>query len=162
MNILDTHIHYLRFRINCLATKKCIDKWKKIKQNCENGNNVHIIEQIKNCCMSELNKKIKKLDIVEGGFNVSDNINDCEIHKQIRFRYYVNNNTNNLTDNLIDIDNDIVLDVHNTDTEKWTYNELDDIIYAFIKICVDCMHTNCVDGCIEMVNNNVINDDYFG
>ena len=38
--------------------------------------------------------------------------------------------------------------------KKWTYEELDDLIYAFIKTANDNVEGKCVRGCIEMVKNS--------
>ena len=42
--------------------------------------------------------------------------------------------------------------IENTTTERWTYEELDDLIDAFIKTANDNVEEECVKGCIEMVN----------
>ena len=43
-----------------------------------------------------------------------------------------------------------------TDVEKWSYNELDDLIYAFIKTANYYMGTDCVSGYIELINKTII------
>jgi serine/threonine protein kinase len=45
----------------------------------------------------------------------------------------------------------------NTDTEKWSYEELDDLIYGLTKTFNFFMEAECVNGVIEISNDN--NDD---
>ena len=46
----DTHIIYLRFKINTNAPQKNIDKWLKLKSICESGENKEIVEDwLQNC-----------------------------------------------------------------------------------------------------------------
>ena len=59
------------------------------------------------------------------------------------------------------IDNDIILDqVDNTETEKWTYDELDDIIRALTKTFNYFVESECVNGVIEISNKKSMSDDY--
>ena len=56
---------------------------------------------------------------------------------------------------------DIVLDqITNTDTEKWEYEELDDLIYAFTKTFNFILKRECVTGVIEMSNVKCLDDGY--
>jgi hypothetical protein len=144
MNILDTHEHKLCFRIDANAPPDYMKRWKTFKQKCESGENELIVEQIKGYCKLKQNKNLPYLNRKEGGMGGGDN----KINKQVRFRDY------KLWSKLPKyIDNDIIIDrVYNTETEKWTYDELDDLIYAFIKTARYNVQADCVKGCIEMVN----------
>lgn len=42
----------------------------------------------------------------------------------------------------------------NTDTEKWSYEELDDLIYGLTKTFNFFMEAECVNGVIEISNDN--------
>ena len=57
-------------------------------------------------------------------------------------------------------DKDIILDrIINTNTEKWSYDELDDLIYAFTKTFNYFVKSECVNGVIEMSNDNYLDSD---
>ena len=117
-----------------------------IKYDCDNGNNKYIVEKMKTYCKLESNKTLPYLQRTEGGFGGNDNI----MNKQIRFRICWSN-----------IDNDIILDqVDNTETEKWTYDELDDIIRALTKTFNYFVESECVNGVIEISNKKSMSDDY--
>ncbi len=141
MNIIDTHYHILRFRIENDAPNNYMKRWQDFKYICENGNNKHIVEQIKEKCKLIQNKNLPYLNRAEGGMGGNDNIKN----KQMRFR---------IDNYLSKMDNDIVIDeIYNTKYEKWTYDELDDIISAFIEVADDYVNTNGgINGCIEMTN----------
>lgn len=143
MNILETHTHTLRFRIDSDAPTKYIERWKEIKRECENSDNKYIVEQIKNNCRISSNKTLPYLERCEGGLGGNNNILD----KQIRFR-------------MEKYENVILLHPSNSETQKWTYDELDDIIRSFTIVLNDKMRSPCINGCIEMMNKIVFNDDY--
>ena len=137
MNLLNTHIHELRFYIDKDAPEKYIKRWKEFKKKCENGENKHIVEQLKSYCKLENNKNLPYLKRVEGGLGGDD--------KQIRFK-------------MCNSDNDIILhDIISTTDEKWNYDELDDLIYAFIKTANFNIKADCVNGNIKMFK--IYNDD---
>ena len=57
--------------------------------------------------------------------------------------------------------NEIIIDqIINTETEKWTYDELDDLIYAFTKTFNYFVNSDCVSGVIEITNKRCLDDDY--
>ena len=151
MNILNTHEHKLCFRIDTDAPSDYMNRWKTFKQKCESGENEYIVEQIKGYCKLEKNKNLPYLNRCEGGMGGNNNV----IHKQIRFRQIRGKNDYRyLKDNAIIIDR-----VYNTETEKWTYDELDDLIYAFIKTANYNVQAECVRGCIEMFSPKMLHDD---
>jgi hypothetical protein len=145
--MLNTHNHRLVFCIDDDAPEEYIKRWNEFKLKCESGKNKHIVEQIKEYCKLETNKALPYLNRMEGGIGGDNNMT----HKQLRFR-----------NSIFGIKgNDIIFDqVINTDTEKWTYDELDDIIYAFIKTANYNVNADCVRGYIEMKNKSSDSDNY--
>ncbi len=144
--ILETHIHKLRFRIDSDAPEKYMKEWKKLKNKLEDGENKFLCEEIKRFCKLEINKNLPILNRCEGGLGGDNNITN----KQIRFRKNFS----------INFDNDIILLVQNSDVEKWTYEELDDLMFATIVSINKFMEARCTNGCIEMVNKKNLEDDY--
>ena len=156
MNLLETHIHKLRFYIDKDAPPIYIERWKDFKKKCEEGKNQYIIEQIKSYCKMPINKNLPYLKRSEGGMGGDDNL----VNKQIRFRQFCSTDKRLINDVSCQ-DNDVVLtEIIGTNSEKWTYEELDDLIYGFIKTANYNIEANCVNGSIEMVNKNTF-DDYY-
>ena len=135
MNILDTHIYKLRFKLDYDATEKYIEKWNKIKEESETTDNKYLVEEIKNKCKLESNKNLPYLQRNEGGLGGNNNQNN----KQIRFRFNFNS---------YKFDDDILLSVLNSDlkNEKWSYEELDDILRSLIKVLNKKMSRECERG----------------
>ena len=158
MNIIDTREHRLVFRIDTDAPKEYIKKWKDFKLECEGGEsgpstpgpNKKILEQIKENCKLEENKKLPYLKRSEGGLGGNNNIEN----KQIRFRDY------ELWSKLpMYVDNNIIFDqITNGKKELWSYEELDDIIYGFIKTANYFMGAECINGYIELKNRDGYKD----
>ena len=111
MNILETHRHTLRFRIDFDAPTKYIERWKEIKMECENSGNQYVVEQIKNNCRIASNKALPYLKSCEGGLGGNYNILD----KQIRFRMETS----------VKYDNDILLRISNTEIQKYIQIKVD-------------------------------------
>jgi hypothetical protein len=152
MLIPDTHIIKLRFKIDNDTPKKYMNKWIKLKNLCENGNNKEIIIITLSNCKLESVKNLPYLNRCEGGIGGDNNL----INKQLRFRQY-----NDLMELPRYKDNDIVFDnIINTTNEKWTLNELNDIIHGF-SICANnyCNINNSINGCIEIEYNNSLDND---
>ena len=150
MFILETHNYSLIFRIDKDAQEDYINRWKKIKYDCEEDNNKYIIEKMKKYCKLEQNKNIPYLKREEGGIGGDNNNTD----KQIRFfRLYSKSINYN--------DKDIVLNqIINTNIEKWSYDELDDLIYALTKTFNYFVKSECVNGVIEISNKKCLDDNY--
>ena len=153
MSLPETHKITLRFRIDGDAPKEYIDRWLKLKQICENStktssNKEIVIEWLQNCTLESV-KNLPYLNRCEGGIGRDSNLKN----KQIRFR-----------DRILykmDKDNDIVLDqVDSTDEEKWTLEELDDLIRGFRRFANKRVEADCVKGYIEMVNKKSTRDNY--
>jgi hypothetical protein len=138
MNLLNTHNHRLVFYLDGYAPEKYIKKWNEFKLKCECDDNKYIIEQIK-----EFSKNLHYLESVEGGDN---NV----IHKQFNggnIPYYKK-------------DNIIVYEIISMDIETWNYDDLDYLIYAFIKIANYNVGSEWVTGYIEMKNKTMFSDIY--
>jgi len=153
MEILQTHNHKLRFKIDNNAPPKYMERWKEFKYKCENGDNKNIVEQWIYNCKLESNKKLPYLNRCEGGIGGNNN----NINKQLRFRM------GKLGDNDPRLfDEDILLSIENNkvSVEKWTYEGLDDLIYAFMRTSNYHVQADCVNGYIEMVNENSLSDYY--
>ena len=153
MNIINTHEHRLVFRIDNDAPKEYIKKWKDFKLKCEGGEweNKNILEQIKENCKLEENKKLPYLERSEGGLGGNNNIEN----KQIRFRAH------RFWSNFpMYVDNNIIIIINNSDGKKelWTYDELDDIIYGFIKTANYFIGCRGINGYIELKNMNGYED----
>jgi len=152
MDIVNTHNHRLIFRIDNDAPEEYMKIWKEFKLKCENGDNKHVVEQIKSYCKLEKNKTMPYLNRSEGGMGGGDNI----LHKQLRFRDDMHGMSSSIC-----ADNDIMFsEIMNTEHEKWTYEELDDIIYAFTKTANYHVKTDCVSGYIELKHTDTETDDY--
>ena len=158
MNLLNTYNHRLVFNLDGDAPEGYIKKWGKFKIECESGNNKHIVEKMKENSKLEINKNIDYLERAEGGLGGNNN----EIHKQIRFRLICGGQQIN-GENIPYYKKDtsiIFNEIISTDIEKWTYNELDDLIYSFIKTANYYMGTDCVSGYIELINKMMFSDSY--
>ena len=159
MSILNTHVHRLVFRIDNDAPKKYMDRWKHFKLNCEKSGpfqsyfNKYILEQMKENCKLKKNKELPYLKRCEGGLGGDNN----NLNKQLRVRNY------KLWSKLPKyIDNDIIFDqIINTEKEIWTYEELDDIIYGFIKTANYIVKAEHVYGFIELKNKDGYSDSAF-
>ena len=115
---------------------------------CETGDNAEIVKHIQGYCKLECNKLLPYLNRSEGGMGGDDNSSD----KQIRFRMDIGCKK----------DNDIVLQEIDCDTSmnKWTYDELDDLILAFTKTANRYVEAECVTGYIKMISIHAYNDNY--
>ena len=157
MSILNTHIHKLRLYIHKDAPSEYKIRWDEFKAHCENGDeHKNIAEQIKNYCKSQINKDLPYLKREEGGLGGDNNLRN----KQIRFRTYFSMN------DYRDRDDDIILhEIVSTKYENWTYDELDDLLRAFIKtanynINSTYDYVSYVNGCIDIFNKNMLCDSY--
>lgn len=156
MQIPDNYIIQLRFKIDNHAPKNYMNRWCKLKDKCESGQNENeeIVKNWLSQCKLDTNKNMSFLNRFEGGIGGNNN----QINKQIRFR---NNFLHKYTD-LKYKDNDIILlEIVSTVYEKWNFDELDDLIYGFIKMANNYVKEKCVLGYIEMINKDLyFNDDY--
>jgi len=150
MFLLDTHVHSLIFRIDDDVPQIVLDRWNVLKCDCEEGEgrNEYVIDKMKTYCRLVQNKSMPYLQRFEGGIGGNNNT----IHKQMRFRSSMSSLHNDRT---------IVLaDIVSTSSERWTYEELDDLIYAFRKSLNHFVKSNCVNGLIGMSNVESLSDNY--
>ena len=146
----DTHMIHLRFKLDSDAPKEYIKRWLKLKSICESGENKEIVEDWLQNCQIESIKNMPYLNRCEGGIGGDDNLKN----KQLRFR-------DKEPKYSCKIDNDIVFDnIISGENEKWTLDELDDLIRGFRRIANEYVESNCIDGCIEMIIKKSFNDNY--
>jgi len=150
MYIPDNYTCKLRFCIEKWATKKYKEKWiNKLKKICDGGseNNKYISKLMLSKCSLDSNKNLPILNRSEGGIGGNDNLTN----KQIRYQ-------DSIMDELKEDynENDIKLNILNSNVEKWTLEELDDILKAYTKVFNEYMCEKCTIGTIELVNNNLL------
>lgn len=148
--LLNNYIHILCFSIDNNIPKKYIIKFEKLKHQLENNDNNHFSYSIKEYCKLAINKNLPILNRCEGGLGGDNNL----LNKQIRY---------NMSFNSSNIDYEIKLNVLNSDDisgEKWTYEELNDIMRAFIKLCNDYIKCECVNGYIKLKDMKSLDDNY--
>ena len=152
MNILKTHYYSLIFKLDSDAPKKWKEKWMEFKKVCESGKskNKYIAIDIKSHCRLEQNRKLDHMHQVEGGLKYGND-------KEIKFRY------NWKMDNVyppMENDEHIIMDeIYG----EWTYEELNDLIYGFIKMTRDHVFKDmreCVKGYIQLRNKDSDSEDY--
>ena len=145
----------LRFKIYNAIPKEYMDKWIELKRICELGDNEEIIKNLLYYSTLESVKNLPYLKRCEGSIGGDNN----RINKQLRFRKF-----NSLMKLPQYKDNDIVFDnIYNTTTEKWTLNELNDIMHGFIRYANNyCNIDNSIDGCLEIEYDKYLdyNDNY--
>jgi hypothetical protein len=151
---LDTkdYVYKLRFSIDKNAPPDYMKRWLDFKNKCEGGGgkNKHIVEHIKESCSFQENKNLPYLNRSEGGMGGNNN----SINKQIRFREKM---LLDMSCCLWQYDNDIVMDqIYSTETEKWTYEEMGDLLSAFIKVSEYYVKSEgCIRGWIEMTPQDI-------
>ena len=149
---LDTeaYVYKLRFSIDKDAPPDYMKRWLDFKNKCEGGENRHIVEHIKESCSLQENKNLPYLNRSEGGMGGNNN----SINKQIRFREKM---LLEMSCCLWQYDNDIVMDqIYCTETEKWTYEEMGDLLSAFIKVSGYYVKSDgCIRGWIEMTPQDI-------
>lgn len=145
--LLYNYNHVLRFTLsNYIENVKIYNKFKELQKELEYYKNKNFIDEFtKNIlanCKLESNKLLPLLKRCEGGFGGDSNLNN----KQIRYRNIF------IHCKLSTYDNDIILNVYDSDSAKeiWTYDELDDIVQAFIITAEDHIGYKCVKGCIQL------------
>ena len=147
MNIPDTHYVRLIFRIDPYVTKPYTDIWNALKKECEYNNaNEEIVKEWLSMCKTETVCNLPYFDCSEGGIGSFNT-------KKIRFRPFYSDISGFR-------DNYIVFDVQNNNEEKWTLDELDDLIYGFVKYSNEYVIKDCTQGVIEFVNKNNFDENY--
>jgi hypothetical protein len=157
MSFFYTHNVKLRFNIYIDAPRQYVTKWLKLKEKCESGEkeNKQIVYEWLSYCNNPSIKKMPFLKRLEGGIG-----GDCNYtNKQLRFRQLLPFRQT-YPSYTIDDKNIVIEDITSTEQEKWTIEELDDLILGFIKMANDYIGENCVEGCIELVTKKSLYDDY--
>lgn len=97
-------------------------------------------------CKLESNKKIPYLDRAEGGLGENDN----HINKQARFPLILSGRPT-FNGSFINYTNRVfIIDVYNTRFEKWTFEELNDLVSAFKELVVLYHHgENYISGVVN-------------
>ena len=151
---LDTeaYVYKLRISIDKDSPPDYMKRWLDFKNKCEGtggGENKHIVERIKQSCLLQENKNLPYLNRIEGGMGGNNN----SINKQIRFR----RKKPWMSYCLWKYDNDILMDqIYCTETEKWTYEEISDLLSAFIKVSGNYIGSEgCIRGWIEMTPQDI-------
>jgi len=141
---MDNYTHKFRFTILNNVSIDVMNRWDQLKKKCERGNNKSIVQEWKLKCKLKSNQNLPYLIRSEGGVGGDNNL----IHKQIRFREVYNGH-------YMFTDNDIVMDyIKDTKIEKWSYYELDDLLYAFCTIANNYVQAECVEGTIKLKFKN--------
>lgn len=147
MILPETHKIRLRFGVYNEEPPK---KWMKLKKKCEAGNGNEIVRYWLYECKLQSNRDLLQLDRSEGGITTGGDIS-C---KQIRFREQFKSKWPKF------LDNDIVMDqIYSTETEQWTIEELDDLIYGFKKFAREHVDSEFIFGHIEIENKDADRDD---
>ena len=146
--LLDSHTHMIRFLIDPAAPSEYMDRWTKIKQKIENGDNEWFVNELHAHCNLSSNRNLPYLDRCEGGIGNNNNL----LYKQLRFKQHEPSREGIP----FALDNDICIDqIYSTAADKWTYEELDDLIAAMIKVLeYHVQETRCILGRIELQNSN--------
>lgn len=144
----ETYVYKLRFSLDKDAPLMYTKRWLTLKKKCEGGINKHLLENIAKLCLLKSNQNLPYLKRCEGGLGGDDNT----INKQIRFRSDIE-----YMHFIYLQDNDIVMDqIYNTDTEKWSYDELGDLLCASIKVFENQIQCeDCIVGRIEMIPHRI-------
>ena len=111
---------YFQFKIKSNAPRSYIDRWNELKYKCEHGNTKELAFKWLQNCKIETNRALPFINI--GGGVIG------QPKKYVRFRL-----------KLVDWwENDvfIVFDrIHQSGSEKWSLEELDDLRFAFQQLC---------------------------
>lgn len=130
----------IKFKLDSDAPSKYREHWNKLKENFEFNRGGELKNWLQYCKITS-NKLLPILDRAEGGIGGNNNIKN----KQIRFRGWPKptNDDYIVFAQICDSSNGI---------EKWSIDELDDLILAFTKACNHYLQTNeAVHGCYEIM-----------
>ena len=125
---------YFQFKIKSNAPRSYIDRWNELKYKCEHGNTKELAFKWLQNCKIETNRALPF--ITRGGGILG------QPKKDISFRL-----------KWVDwwkTDVFIVFDqIHNSYPEKWDLEELDDLRYAFQKLCNKYVKADLVKGYLK-------------
>lgn len=146
MNTPDNYLYQLKFELNPYTPDLFKSQWFYIKYLTEYGiidnyNFIILLEFMKNNFNLESNKNLIICDSLAGGFTSQSN----SFNKYFNFRLNYN-----------DIhDDNIIINIYNSFTEKWTFQELDDIIFSFIISIQSFINSNYISYSIIIKNINL-------
>ncbi len=124
----------LQFKIHSNASRCYIDRWNELKNKCEHGNTKELATEWRQNCQLETNRALPFISRAGG-------ILGCP-KKYISFRLKLVEWWQN--------DVFIVFDqIHNSYPEKWDLEELDDLRYAFQKLCNKYVKADLVKGYLK-------------
>ena len=147
MNTPDNYLCQLKFELNPYTPDLFKSQWFYIKYLTEYGiidnyNFIILLEFMKNNFNLESNKNLIICDSLAGGFTSQSNF---FFNKYFNFRLNYN-----------DIhDDNIIINIYNSFTEKWTFQELDDIIFSFITSIQSFINSNYISYSIIIKNINL-------
>jgi len=133
--LLDDYDYSIRFSLIPYSINESKTKWKELKNKCENGNNESIANEWVSLCNSELKDSFTFINSLEGGIRHNTN-------KTCHFRYSF---SDEYDDNYI-----VMRYFNNSESGKWKYEELDNLINAFEKMANGVVGGVYVSGSIVM------------
>ena len=139
----DQEAFSLRFSLSDYSPLDAKEKWKELKEKCENGNNESISNEWISLCDPVINKSLSFINSLTGGIR---NIGKKSCH----FRYSFQDNNEICDDNIV------IRYFTNIPTCKWTYDELDDLIFAFEKMANARIGGDYVTGSIIIVKKDAM------
>ncbi len=125
----------LRFKIHCNAPRCYIDRWNKLKYDCEHGNTKDIALKWTLKCHLPSNRQLHFLPRRGGVLG--------DPKKYIRFRQKLTEWWNN--DVYIEFNQ-----IYASSPQKWTLEELDDLRLAFQSLCNEHIKANFVKGSLQI------------
>jgi hypothetical protein len=144
----DSHHISLIFKPRLTATLEQKNSWMRFLHVFFDHINFNrqFITEWKSLCKLESNKKLPYLNRAEGGLGGDDN----HIDKQIRFPLILSGEPA-FNGSYINYTNKVfIMDVYNTSTEKWTFEELDDLVSAFKELFIQCHNgENYISGTVN-------------
>lgn len=133
-------------RLRFYAEKECqrhpilYKRWMRLKYRFEKIDDLEILLTAwKNNCSLESNRNLPLLNRSESGLGGDNNLTD----KQLRPRFFIGDFIP-----FKEEDDDIIIDVFNTDLEQFSNDELLDLINAFVLMANDIVIEDCVHGCL--------------
>lgn len=119
----DKCLIMLVFHIDLYAPKEYQDRWIEFMDLTFSK---RILELWKSFCKLESNKNLPCLDRCEKGLGGDNNT----INKQIRLPFRLPGHSNCVVRK-----DEFIMNVYNTEHEKWTFEELYDLLSAFKELC---------------------------
>ena len=136
--IIETQQVELCFMLDSNASSVLQSRWNTFVMHCHGMLFSVDVNKWLSFCRLESNRNIPPLECSEGGIGG----NDKQTNRQIRFKQrYGTVDENKKT---------IAMVVSSTKEEKWTFKELEDLVYAFCRYANEIVHETCVNGIIQI------------